>query len=50
LRTVLTIISTRPTRDREGAERANINPCQDEWKGDGVARPLGAAWDELMAK
>jgi len=25
-------------------------PGQGEWKGDGIVRPLGAAWDELMAK
>jgi len=28
----------------------NINSFQDEWKGDGIAGPLAAAWDELMAK
>lgn len=25
-------------------------PNQGEWKGDGIARPLGAAWDEVMEK
>lgn len=25
-------------------------PGSDEWKGDGIQRPLGAAWDELTAK
>jgi glyoxylase-like metal-dependent hydrolase (beta-lactamase superfamily II) len=25
-------------------------PNQGEWKGDGISRPLAAAWDELMAK
>jgi hypothetical protein len=25
-------------------------PGVGEWKGDGISRPLAAAWDELMAK
>jgi cyclase len=30
--------------------KATAIPGSDEWKGDGIQRPLGAAWDELMVK
>jgi len=35
---------------KEGFLKTTSIPNQGEWKGDGIARPLGAAWDELTAK
>ena len=37
-------------KTKEGFLKATSFPGSGEWKGDGIARPLGAAWDELMAK
>jgi cyclase len=35
---------------KEGFLKTTSFPGQGEWKGDGIVRPLGAAWDELMEK
>ncbi len=35
---------------KEGFLKATSIPNQGEWKGDGISRPLAAAWDELTAK
>ena len=37
-------------KTKEGFLKNTSIPNQGEWKGDGIARPLAAAWDELMAK
>ena len=37
-------------KTKEGFLTTTSFPGQGEWKGDGITRPLGAAWDELMAK
>jgi len=37
-------------KTKEGFLKNTTFPGIGEWKGDGIARPLGAAWDELMAK
>lgn len=34
-------------KTREEFLKATAIPGSDEWKGDGIQRPLGAAWDEL---
>ena len=35
---------------KDGFLKTTAIPGQGEWKGEGIARPLGAAWDELTAK
>lgn len=37
-------------KTKEEFLKATSIPGSDEWKGDGIQRPLGAAWDELMIK
>ena len=37
-------------KTKEGFLKTTSFPGQGEWKGDGIVRPLGAAWDELMEK
>ena len=37
-------------KTKEGFLLNKTIPGAGEWKGDGIARPLAAAWDELMAK
>lgn len=37
-------------KTREGFLLTKSIPNQGEWAGDGIARPLAAAWDELTAK
>ena len=37
-------------KTKEGFLQTTSFPGQGEWKGDGIVRPLGAAWDELMEK
>jgi glyoxylase-like metal-dependent hydrolase (beta-lactamase superfamily II) len=37
-------------KTKEDILKAKSIPGSDQWKGDGIERPLGAAWDELMAK
>lgn len=37
-------------RTKEAFLKTTSIPNQGEWKGDGISRPLAAAWDELMAK
>jgi hypothetical protein len=37
-------------KTKEGFLKTTSIPNQGEWKGDGIARPLSAAWDELTAK
>ena len=37
-------------KTKEAFLKTTSIPNQGQWKGDGIARPLGAAWDELMAK
>ena len=37
-------------KTKEAFLKTTSIPGQGEWKGDGIARPLGAAWDELMEK
>ncbi len=37
-------------KTKEGFLKTTSIPGQGEWKGDGISRPLAAAWDELMAK
>ena len=37
-------------RTKEAFLKTTSIPNQGEWKGDGIARPLAAAWDELMEK
>lgn len=36
-------------KTREEFLKATAVPGSDEWKGEGIQRPLGAAWDELKA-
>jgi glyoxylase-like metal-dependent hydrolase (beta-lactamase superfamily II) len=40
----------RAGKIREGFMKTTSIPGQGEWKGDGISRPLAAAWDELTAK
>ena len=40
----------RAGKTKETFLKTTSIPNQGEWKGDGIARPLGAAWDELMEK
>ncbi len=37
-------------KTKEEILKATIIPGGEEWKTDGIQRPLGAAWDELMVK
>jgi len=37
-------------KTKEGFLMNKTIPNAGEWKGDGISRPLAAAWDELMAK
>jgi len=37
-------------KTREGFLMTKSIPGQGEWNGDGISRPLAAAWDELMKK
>lgn len=37
-------------KTKEGFLRTTMIPGQGEWKGEGMARPLAAAWDEVMAR
>lgn len=37
-------------KTRDAFLRTTSIPNQGEWKGDGIIRPLSAAWDELMEK
>lgn len=37
-------------KTKEEFLKATAIPGSDEWKGDGIQRPLGAAWDELTMK
>ncbi|MGQ0738484.1 MAG: MBL fold metallo-hydrolase [Bacteroidota bacterium] len=37
-------------KTKEEFLKATAIPGSDEWKGDGIQRPLGAAWDELTTK
>jgi glyoxylase-like metal-dependent hydrolase (beta-lactamase superfamily II) len=37
-------------KTKEAFLKTTSIPNQGEWKGDGISRPLAAAWDELMAK
>lgn len=37
-------------KTKEEFLKATAIPGSDEWKGDGIQRPLGAAWDELSGK
>jgi glyoxylase-like metal-dependent hydrolase (beta-lactamase superfamily II) len=37
-------------KTKEGFLKTTSIPGTGEWKGDGIARPLAAAWDELTAK
>lgn len=37
-------------KTKEGFLKNTTIPNSGEWKGDGISRPLAAAWDELMAK
>lgn len=37
-------------KSKEEVLKATVIPGGEEWKADGIQRPLGAAWDELMAK
>ena len=37
-------------KTKEGFLKNTTVPNSGEWKGDGISRPLAAAWDELMAK
>lgn len=37
-------------KTKEEVLKATIIPGGEEWKTDGIQRPLGAAWDELAAK
>ena len=37
-------------KTKEGFLKNTTIPGAGEWKGDGISRPLAAAWDELMAK
>ena len=40
----------RAGKTKEGFLKTTSIPNQGEWKGDGIGRPLAAAWDELTAK
>ena len=40
----------RVGKTKEGFLKTTSIPNQGEWKGDGIGRPLAAAWDELTAK
>ena len=40
----------KASKTKEGFLLTKTIPGAGEWKGDGIARPLAAAWDELMAK
>jgi len=37
-------------KTKEEFLKATAVPGSDEWKGDGIQRPLGAAWEELTGK
>jgi cyclase len=37
-------------KTKEEVLKATLIPGGEEWKTDGIQRPLGAAWDELMMK
>jgi hypothetical protein len=37
-------------KTKEAFLQSTSFPGQGEWKGDGITRPLTAAWDELMEK
>jgi cyclase len=37
-------------KTKEEILKANAIPGSDQWKGDGIQRPLTAAWEELTAK
>jgi cyclase len=37
-------------KTKEEVLKTKIIPGADQWKGDGIERPLGAAWDELSGK
>jgi glyoxylase-like metal-dependent hydrolase (beta-lactamase superfamily II) len=37
-------------KTKEAFLKTTSIPNQGEWKGDGISRPLAAAWEELMAK
>ena len=37
-------------KTREEFLKATVIPGSEEWKGDGIQRPLGAAWEELSGK
>ncbi len=37
-------------KTKEELLKATSIPGSEEWKGDGIQRPLGAAWDELSGK
>lgn len=37
-------------KTKEELLKATAIPGSDEWKGDGIQRPLGAAWEELTTK
>jgi len=40
----------RAGKTKEGFLKNTTFPGIGEWKGDGISRPLSAAWDEVMAK
>jgi glyoxylase-like metal-dependent hydrolase (beta-lactamase superfamily II) len=40
----------RAGKTKEEFLKTTALPGETEWKGDGIQRPLGAAWDELIAK
>jgi hypothetical protein len=37
-------------KTKEEFLKSTAIPGSDEWKGDGIQRPLGAAWEELGGK
>jgi cyclase len=46
----LTEAAIKAGKTKDEFLKATAIPGSDEWKGDGIQRPLGAAWDELMVK
>jgi cyclase len=45
-----TVAQIKAGKTKEEFLKATAIPGSGEWKGDGIQRPLGAAWDELMGK
>jgi len=51
LKNVISYVSAQITagKTKEEILKATEIPGSPEWKGDGIERPLGAAYDELIA-